>query len=139
MVVIDNKNQNPDKLSFLMDTSNKNIQINFLANARIDHLKHLELPKRDEQPNVDWRNGHENELVIYLNDVFGFKPDQITITKLGDGPQKPNQPLPQNQITRLVNQLNQALQSGKKEDLVRALNQVKTLIHSNDSSELKTA
>jgi len=50
-VVIDNQNRNSDKLNFLLDTTNQNIQINFLKNAKI-----AEPPVGsytiDEEPNV---------------------------------------------------------------------------------------
>lgn len=52
IVVIDNKNQNSDKLSFLLDSANQNIQINFLNNAKIDKWEGHEGGLISEQPNV---------------------------------------------------------------------------------------
>ncbi|MCE8162174.1 MAG: hypothetical protein I3264_00135 [Candidatus Moeniiplasma glomeromycotorum] len=92
VVVIDNKNQNSDKLSFLLDTTNQNIQVNFLANAKINKMEPHAFYTKDEEPNVIWRNGHEKELVIYLNDVFGFKPDQIEFKKSSQSPPQKNPP-----------------------------------------------
>jgi hypothetical protein len=53
VAVIDNLNQNSDKLSFLLDPANKNIQINFLANAKIgEAAKPHEPILKSKQPNI---------------------------------------------------------------------------------------
>ncbi|MCE8167759.1 MAG: hypothetical protein I3275_03965 [Candidatus Moeniiplasma glomeromycotorum] len=96
VVVIDNKNQNRDKLDLLLNSTNTNIEISFLNNAKIDKWKHKEGGSISEQPNVTWKDGHEEELNIYLNDIFGFKPDQIEFKKSNQtpppGPNGPSSP-----------------------------------------------
>src|SRR5436305_3685612 len=56
--------------------------------------------------------GNEKKMVIYLNDLFGFKPDEISIQKTGtpqDNPddKKPNDPNTQVEIFNLKAELNQ--------------------------------
>ncbi|MCE8164118.1 MAG: hypothetical protein I3273_07500 [Candidatus Moeniiplasma glomeromycotorum] len=88
VVVIDNKSQNSDKLNFLLGNANQNIQINFLKNAKIAEPP-VGAYTADDTPNVSWMGGDEKQLVIYLNDVFGFKPNEISISKAGESPEKP--------------------------------------------------
>jgi len=56
--------------------------------------------------------GNEKKLVIYLNDIFGFKPDEISVQKTGTPPNdNPNDKNPNDQskleIVNLKAELNQ--------------------------------